>query len=285
MLVGLLWLPSGAEPARLRACDRLGNTVELRQFEGEPVLLAFMAFWCDTWKPLLVDLKKLKFTGQIVLIAVDSRERQGVEEQMIQAELPFQLWIDLDQQLVRHYQVSTVPTLILLDRKQSVVQRHQGFPGQRVLQSELADLENDQVPSDSIERQNRLLASALIPEERGLLKAINQERAQRHLKPLGLSTPLIDVARERIQRNLERGQMTHDNPTSPVQALKSRGVEYRKLAENLAEAQSAKAAVAAMLKSPTHKANLLNPAYRSVGVAALRCGPQGFLYGVLFTDP
>ena len=279
LLISPAWaqVGSGQSAPPFRACDRLGNQVELQHFQGRPLVLAFMAFWCDTWKPMLSDLKRLN-GAQVLLVAVDSRERALTEPAMLLAQLPFPLVIDVGREIGEKYGVTTVPTIVVIDADGVVRNLHQGYPGNALLGRELADC------SGPPPRQEATDPSYLIPEERVFLRAFQAERSKRGLPPVRLEAALTDVARERLQRMLERGQLSHGNPETPDVRLRKRGFSFHKVAENLAEAPHSERAIQEMLKSPSHKANLLHSAYRQVGVAALRCGPQGFIYALLLTD-
>lgn len=279
--------PTTLQPS-IRACDRLGNCVDLANFQSQPTLYAYVAFWCDTWKPLLADLKRLHrdYPGLgIVMIAVDSRERQETEPLMLGAELPFLLLIDQQQALVQRHHITTVPTLLLQDSRGEILFRHQGFPGHRILQQEMAQLDSSRrVGHRQLHLDQVALTELLIPEERILLRRIHQERQKRGLPPLQLHSALVDLSRERLQRNLEQSQLSHQTPWNPAESAAQRGILAHQIAENLANSTSASNAVEAMLASPNHKANLLNPNYSKVGVSALRTGPAGFVYGVIFAS-
>jgi uncharacterized protein YkwD len=116
------------------------------------------------------------------------------------------------------------------------------------------------------------------------LDVINAERAKQHLRPVRLDPTLAQIADFYGCRMIETGFFAHEDPfdgsTVDVRATDF-GYSYRKVGENLAAGhQTAIEAVAHWMRSPGHRANLLDPAFVDAGIAVKQGGEFG-VYWVL----
>lgn len=124
---------------------------------------------------------------------------------------------------------------------------------------------------------------------------LNADRQQSGLPPLTLNPALTTVAQSRTQDILGAGgALNHyaaDGSLVVRNKLGGNGTGYRALGENLAEDfnradQSVRSANGALMDSPPHRANILNPEYTQAGVAIASRGPSGpFFYVQVFADP
>jgi uncharacterized protein YkwD len=101
---------------------------------------------------------------------------------------------------------------------------------------------------------------------------MNAVRAAHGLSPLHVDPRLEGAARRHSRRMLRTGTFFH-GPF--VTRIRGAGVRAPRIGENLAWAEKGGLSLARMivnlwLASPEHRANLLHPGYRSVGVAAPR---------------
>jgi uncharacterized protein YkwD len=85
---------------------------------------------------------------------------------------------------------------------------------------------------------------------------------------------------------LQRGYFSHITPEgfSPFDRLKAGKVAFGSAGENLALAPTLALAHQGLMNSPPHRANILNPAYRTVGIGVLDAGPYGVMVTQNFTD-
>jgi uncharacterized protein YkwD len=114
-------------------------------------------------------------------------------------------------------------------------------------------------------------ASTLTPAESALLTVMNQVRVAHGLQPLRADSRLERAARHHSSRMLRTGTFAHGAFNSRIRRV---GVRAPRVGENLALASGmltrARMVVNMWLASPSHRANLLHPGYRIVGVGALR---------------
>ena len=108
-----------------------------------------------------------------------------------------------------------------------------------------------------------------------MLLLINAERAQ----PLVLDPVLSEIATERAEYLCNR-PFSHDGWVSFIQ-----DVHYTHAGENLAKGfKTDRKAHKALMKSPTHKANIVNPWYKEVGIGKAACGKKPDIIVELFTS-
>jgi uncharacterized protein YkwD len=136
--------------------------------------------------------------------------------------------------------------------------------------------------------QPRKPAASLSSLEQGVLAAINVFRAQNHLAPLRLSTPLTTAAREHSQQMASQGYFAHESGDGSafwkrIQRVYPAGsARYWSVGENLlwsAPSVDSPGAIRLWWNSPEHKKNMLDPHWREVGVAALHVPSAPGVFG------
>jgi len=118
--------------------------------------------------------------------------------------------------------------------------------------------------------------------ETGMLALVNAERLKRGLKALHADPELRTVARRHSNDMFNRGYFSHISPEglSPFDRMTSEHVSFLLAGENLALAQTLKIAHAGLMKSPGHRANILNPGFGRLGIGVV----DGGIYGLMFTQ-
>src|SRR5215471_4214436 len=108
--------------------------------------------------------------------------------------------------------------------------------------------------------------------EQQLLTLMNQERAEQGLAPLTLDPRLTQAARKHTQRMIDADSLVHQLPgEQPLQLrLADESVRTDHDAENIALNGSVELVDQAVLQSPLHRANVMNPQFNAVGIAVLR---------------
>jgi uncharacterized protein YkwD len=114
-------------------------------------------------------------------------------------------------------------------------------------------------------------AATLTKPERALLTAVNTARTTRGLPPLRVDRTLMQAARWHSSDLLASNRFEHGDFEARMRRFGARGAS---LGENLAWAAGsdarASAIVVGWLNSPPHRANLLRPEFRRLGLGAAR---------------
>lgn len=122
--------------------------------------------------------------------------------------------------------------------------------------------------------------------ETEMLNLINQERARAGLAPLVMDETMREVARQHSREMFELGYFGHESPVtgSLTDRLLRAGVRFRVAGENLAYAPNVRLAHEGLMASPGHRANILNPQFRRVGIGAVRSELRGTMFTQEFAD-
>ena len=118
-----------------------------------------------------------------------------------------------------------------------------------------------------------------------LLAAINQVRTANGLSALRIDPRLQRAARSHSHDMVRRGYFAHGAFPQRMASFRVRGP---KLGENLAwgsgHLSRASAMIAQWLASPPHRANLLRPGYRRIGIGRVRGRFAGLRAAVVTAD-
>lgn len=124
--------------------------------------------------------------------------------------------------------------------------------------------------------------------DQGILARLNAVRSSHGLRPLTVSGELRKAAVFHSHSMLERGFFAHESADgSPFDKRVKRyyrtaGYSAWSVGENLLYSTSAvnpESTIKAWLGSPPHRKNMLNPAWREVGIASLHAAAAGGLFG------
>jgi uncharacterized protein YkwD len=119
------------------------------------------------------------------------------------------------------------------------------------------------------------LLSACTPlnsQEQYLFGSTNDLRAQNKLGPVYEYEPLTAKARAWAENLAAQGRLAHSD-------LSQLGVGFSAAAENVGRSGSIEEVFQMLAGSPTHRSNMLNPAYRLTGIGTAR-GKDGSVYAV-----
>jgi uncharacterized protein YkwD len=131
-------------------------------------------------------------------------------------------------------------------------------------------------PSASARAGGRTTELSLL--ESGVLAQINFIRVEHDLAPLRLSAELGDAAHEHSDEMVADGYFQHDSFDGSVfwkriaSFYSSSGYGYWSVGENLLWGSPNVGSVGALqmwMRSPEHRANILNPRWREIGVSAV----------------
>jgi len=118
---------------------------------------------------------------------------------------------------------------------------------------------------------------------------LNWERYSRGLDILDIDPSLVEIARLRSQGMIDGNYFSHSMPDgrNVFSLLDEERVPYRYAGENLARNNasddiSVGISVAAFMKSPSHRANILSPYYTRMGVGEITSSNGIKVYTILF---
>ena len=126
---------SGSGPAPQFTLDsRAGSKISLAQYKGQVVMLNFWASWCGPCRqemPLLENIykkyNKMGFTLIGVNVEPDSKAAEGF---LKQTPVSFPVIYDKDSTVSKAYDVSGMPSTVIIDRKGNIHVLHRGYkPG------------------------------------------------------------------------------------------------------------------------------------------------------------
>lgn len=124
-------LASVGKPISLKGKGLDGKPVDLASYKGKVVLIHYWATWCEPCKTDMAQLKELKarYTKpgfEIIGVNVDSNAKD-VAEYLKQNRLPWAQVYEpggLESRLANELGILTLPTMILIDEKGTVVDRN-----------------------------------------------------------------------------------------------------------------------------------------------------------------
>lgn len=120
-----------------------------------------------------------------------------------------------------------------------------------------------------------------------VLQLVNKERSARNLAPLVLDDDLSRMATEKARDMATNNYFSHDSPTysSPFDMMKAYGISYRSAGENIAAGQQSAADVMqSWMNSSGHRANILSPNYKRLGVGYYNAGSKAPYWVQEFTQ-
>lgn len=126
-------------------------------------------------------------------------------------------------------------------------------------------------------QQSTWLTGAVLPAV--VVDKTNKEREEQKLTPLVRNSVLDKAAQMKAEDMAKNGYFAHYSPTgvSPWHWFGEAGYRYVHAGENLAvHFSDSKEVVEAWMKSPTHRANIVNQTYREIGVGTARGTYEGY---------
>jgi len=128
---------SAAEDFTLR--DVEGHQVQLSDFRGKTVLLAFWATWCPPCKEELPALQKIYEQYQdkdLVILTVDDEEPATIKDFLRARHYSFPALVDSNRAVFKEFAVHFIPTAIVINPDEIVTQVVTGWEGpQRLLEA------------------------------------------------------------------------------------------------------------------------------------------------------
>ena len=126
----------------------------------------------------------------------------------------------------------------------------------------------------------RVVAPRPRPElEAKMLELVNEERAAAGLRPLAPDPELAQVARQHSTDMFARGYFAHVTPEGrdPFERMREANVRFLTAGENLALAPTLQIAHTGLMRSPGHRANILQKDFGRVGIGIMDGGIHGLM--------
>jgi uncharacterized protein YkwD len=133
---------------------------------------------------------------------------------------------------------------------------------------------------------DQLEVSLDVPAENRMLVLVNKVRQQNGLHTLQMDPILQEAAREHSLDMYQRHYFSHLTPDakSPFDRMRALQARFVTAGENIAFAPDADQAYQSLLASPDHRANLLNPDFRCVGMGVYKATGYEEMFTQDFTD-
>jgi hypothetical protein len=116
-------------------------------------------------------------------------------------------------------------------------------------------------------------AAAISPDaEQEIVRLVNRERQSRGLATLVIDDRLVQAARKHSQRMAAANMVEHQCPGEPKLSLRlgETALRFDVSGENVAFAADASRAHTALMRSPGHRANILDGEFNTIGVGVVR---------------
>ncbi len=123
-------------------------------------------------------------------------------------------------------------------------------------------------------------------DEEKMLEMVNAERKKAGLEPLQMDAELQKVARAHSLEMFQMGYFAHNSPISgtPFDRMRAAGIRFVVAGENLAYAPNVQIAEEGLMNSPAHRANILRPEFRKIGIGIIKSQFRGSMFSQEFTN-
>ena len=125
--------------------DLEGNSFNLSDYRGRIVILDFMAIWCDPCRAQISNLGEVwkKYQNEIIIISIDVDPFETPEMlKEFSSQFPYAtwLWAKDTANLGYKYEVTAIPTMIIIDQNGTIKERYVGITSFSILIKEIEQL-------------------------------------------------------------------------------------------------------------------------------------------------
>jgi peroxiredoxin len=122
---------SGKQAPQFDLPSSNGKAVSLAQFKGQVVMINFWASWCGPCRqemPLLDSIyKKYNKLGFVLLGVNVEPDSKAANDWLKQTPVSFPVLYDKDSKVSQMYDVASMPSTVIIDRKGNVRVLHKGY--------------------------------------------------------------------------------------------------------------------------------------------------------------
>jgi peroxiredoxin len=127
----------GAPAPDFSLAVRGGDAANLGAYAGKVVLVDFWATWCEPCRSSFPEYQALiaTYADRVVVVGIsEDDEADGIDQFAAETGVRFPLAWDGDKGVAQRYQISSMPTLFIIDRNGLVRYVHAGFrPGDEAM--------------------------------------------------------------------------------------------------------------------------------------------------------
>ena len=122
--------------------------------------------------------------------------------------------------------------------------------------------------------------------EVAMIELVNKERSSRGLPILTFDSKLREAGRFHSKDMFEKGYFSHYSPDGKSVADRAEefDIKYQVIGENLAFAPSLELAHQGLMNSEGHRANILSPDFKKIGIGVIDGGFYGKMFTQVFTN-
>jgi uncharacterized protein YkwD len=122
--------------------------------------------------------------------------------------------------------------------------------------------------------------------EQKMFALVNAERVKAGLSALVWDEKIAETARKHSRDMFERGYFSHENldGLSPFDRMQRDGIRFQVAGENIAYAATVDLAHNGLMRSPGHRANILEVEFGRAGIGVIDGGVYGKMFTQNFTD-
>jgi Cysteine-rich secretory protein family len=119
---------------------------------------------------------------------------------------------------------------------------------------------------------------SISPAEKRIFEELNHARVDHALRPLDWNEHAADAARTHARLLAENGKLSHQFPGEATlpERLGATGARFTLAAENVARTEFVEDVHLALMGSPGHRNNILNPSYNAAGIGVVE--EEGKIY-------
>ncbi|MFH0837812.1 MAG: septal ring lytic transglycosylase RlpA family protein [Patescibacteria group bacterium] len=140
-------------------------------------------------------------------------------------------------------------------------------------------------PTDLADLQTASLSSDPGALQSEMLQLVNADRAAQGFGPVSLNSSLTQLSQAKSDDMAERGYFGHWNPEGMTSNdLRKNYAIAQYVSENIARDVSVSLAEYGLMRSASHRSNILNPEWQRVGFGFTQDGDNGIIFVQIFSD-